>query len=270
MIHLSIITVCYNAKNDLYETICSLKRQEEHGLCIEHLIVDNDSTDGTEELVAAYRSDPCVNNNRVVYLREPDKGIYDAMNKGIKHARGEWVMLLNAGDTLYESSTLKELENRLSEDADILVGGYNRMNPYGSIILYPPTLDKIKERMIFCHQAIIFRGKTHIKYLYNLEYKIVADYDVILRMYLSNRKIVYINQCISNYDVNGVSANRMIDTHKEIFLVRKNNDVLQNPLRERVIFTYGLVKRHILSILPQRVRWKIVKVKNKLIKKTYY
>lgn len=270
MSDLSIITVCYNAAEELNKTIQSILSQTDLGdLRIEHLIIDNLSTDNTSKLVDNYKKTIEGKNISIYFVSEADKGIYDAMNKGLKLASCEWGVLLNAGDTFYSNMTLCELKAHFSLKADILVGYYNRLNPSGDIIVRPPSIEKLKDRMIFCHQALVFRIQAHRGCNYNLKYRIVADYDVVLRMYLSKKVFEYIDVCLVNYDVTGLSAARMIDTHKEMYLVRKKNDIIDDKFKAEILFRYGLFKRLMLKVMPQSIRWKMVGFRDKHFKKKY-
>lgn len=270
MIVLSIITVCYNAEHELKKTVDSIICQElSAGFQIEHVIIDNNSDDETQKIVEIYKEENRSNQIIVQYIRENDDGIYDAMNKGILIANGEWVMFLNAGDTFYDSITIKGLEPYLKKDAEILIGYYNRQDPSGNIFVRPPIISKLYDRMIFCHQAMIFNISTHRNFFYNTKYRIVADYDVALRMIKNNVTFLYIDVCIVNYDVNGISARKMIDTHKEMYKVRKDNGVINNYFKSKLYYYYGLYKRKILLWMPQSLRWKMVGIRNKFFERKY-
>ena len=273
MTKLSIITVCFNAAEELNKTIESVLNQVKvEDLAIEHLIIDNMSSDNTSEIVSYYKSrldNTAKNIINVKYICEPDRGIYDAMNKGINLANGEWMILLNAGDTFYNGYVLKKIIVNLNKKCDVIVGKYNRLDPSGNAIITPPPIEKIRDRMIFCHQAIVFRVSIHKCYRYNLNYKIVADYDAVLRMYLDNRKFYYVDECFVNYDATGLSANKMIETHKEMHRVRQDHEVIDEKLKDSAIFAYGLIKRVLLLKMPQGLRWKIVGFRNRHLEKKY-
>lgn len=270
MCGLSIITVCCNSYKELKKTFDSTLLQKDYfPMKIEYIVVDNNSSDGTSSLVNSYSRLFIDKGFEFTYIRESDNGIYDAMNKGIREAKLQWLMLLNAGDTFFDDTVLEKIKNHMEDDAEVLVGSYNRKNPSGDIIVAPPKIERLKSRMIFCHQAIVIRRNTHLDFLYNQKYKIVADYDALLRMYLSGVSFKYIDCCVVNYDVTGLSAKRMTDTHKEMYAVRRNNQVIDKKVKEELIFVYGLMKRTILAKIPPKVRWPIVGFWNRHFGKKY-
>ena len=113
---LSVITVTYNAEHTLERTLKSVREQTYPA--IEHIIVDGNSNDGTVALIHRYE------NERLKWISEPDKGLYDAMNKGIKMATGDYLCFLNAGDTFYDTDTVQKIFASIDEDhsPDILYG----------------------------------------------------------------------------------------------------------------------------------------------------
>lgn len=118
MIRLSIITATYNREKELKKNIQSVMNQRNKN--IEHIIVDNLSIDGTEQLVEGYRKKA---NYPVVYIRERDKGIYSALNKGITKARGEWIHILHSDGIYYSPTTLSEIFDKEYQEYDLIVCG---------------------------------------------------------------------------------------------------------------------------------------------------
>lgn len=118
---ISIITVCYNSCTNIEKTIKSVLSQNYDN--IEYIIIDGKSTDGTIEIIQKY------SNNIDTFISEPDNGIYDAMNKGIKHSTGEWLMFMNAGDTYISNDSLKGFISNLTEGIRILRGNIIRVYP---------------------------------------------------------------------------------------------------------------------------------------------
>ena len=148
---ITVITVCYNSKDSIENTIRSVIEQGYEEL--EYIIIDGGSTDGTVEIVRGY-------NDYITYFQsEPDNGIYDAMNKGLRHATGEVIAFLNSDDT-YEPYTLNMVADYFATDTiDVLAGEVNQI--CNGKILPPNESDKDIEElhfyMIYCHQGILDR-----------------------------------------------------------------------------------------------------------------
>ena len=149
---ISVVTVCFNAVETIESTIKSVIQQTYDN--IEYIIIDGASTDGTLDIINNY-------NDRIACcLSEPDKGIYDAMNKGIKMATGEWINFMNSGDMFYKNSVLSEVALKL-KDGDIIYGDTMLSFSVGSKLKKPYPLEEIVDRMVLairqllCEQIII-------------------------------------------------------------------------------------------------------------------
>lgn len=179
MIHpsVSIITVCYNAKDLIEPTINSVRKQNYDNF--EYIIIDGDSNDGTKEIIEQNRD--AVDQ----YLSEPDKGLYYAMNKGLDLAKGDYVWFINAGDRIPHHNTLQKIMDSSYLRQDIYYGRTKIINKEGEVIgkrrLKEPevlTKDSFLMGMLVCHQAAIV--KRSLARHYNTKYKITADYDWLL------------------------------------------------------------------------------------------
>lgn len=177
----SVITITYNAAQTLEETILSVVSQTYHR--IEYIVVDGASTDGTMQIVEQYR-------DRIAQVvSEPDKGLYDAMNKGIALATGDYLVFLNAGDSFHADSTLQKAVQsiRSKELPDIMYGDTALVDAKRHFVrmrrLSPP--DKLhwrsfKQGMLVCHQA--FFVKRTLALPYDLRYRFSSDFDWCIRM----------------------------------------------------------------------------------------
>lgn len=201
----SIITVCYNAADNIEKTIISVLSQSYKN--IEYIIVDGKSTDGTMDIVKIYEK----KISKIIC--EDDNGIYDAMNKAVKSARGDWIYFLNSGDLLHDNGIVQNvissyLKNR---NANII---------YGDIIVYDhdifehqksyrPTSFHIMSRGGINHQAIFAKKELFQQSEpFNLNYRVYADYNWLLKsIYVYNAKLHYIAQPIAIYQKNGYSQN---------------------------------------------------------------
>lgn len=178
----TIITVTWNAASTLPATLASTGAQTCRDF--EHLIMDGASTDGTQDLVEKYREE---NPDVCITLRsEPDKGLYDAMNKGIQLARGKYLVFLNAGDRFHSSETLAKVAAQGTE-AGVLYGETDLVDAAGNFVRHrrlqtPEQLSwrKFREGMLVCHQS--FYVQRELALPYNLSYKYSADFDWCIRM----------------------------------------------------------------------------------------
>jgi glycosyltransferase involved in cell wall biosynthesis len=176
----SIITVVYNASKVLEKTLLSVINQTYNN--IEYIIIDGGSADGTVDLIKQYRS------GLYYWISEPDKGIYDAMNKGLRVATGDYVWFLNAGDTLQHHNIVTELAIKAESAGmpDILYGETDLMDSEGHVFakrrLKAPrrlTWKSFSMGMLVCHQAFI--AKRSIAPEFDLQYRFSADFDWCIR-----------------------------------------------------------------------------------------
>ena len=176
----SIITVTFNAEKVLENTLLSVINQTYTH--IEYIIIDGGSLDGTVNLIRQYES--CLH----CWISEPDKGIYDAMNKGLREATGDYVWFLNAGDTLQHYNIIMELAMKVesAELSDILYGETDLMDSDGRVFaerrLKTPrnlTWTSFRMGMLVCHQAFIVKRSIAVNY--DLQYWFSADFDWCIR-----------------------------------------------------------------------------------------
>jgi glycosyltransferase involved in cell wall biosynthesis len=210
---LSVITVVYNNVRDIERTIQSVTKQTYKN--IEYIIIDGGSTDGTLDVVRR-------NLAHVAKLvSEPDKGIYDAMNKGLSMATGDYVLFMNSGDEIYGPDTVERIFNA-EPGADIYYGEtemYNqKWQSLGKRRHKAPeklTLSSFKYGMCVSHQAIYI--KRAIAEPYDLQYKLSADIDWILNALQKAEKVVNTRMYVAKYLVGGMSKKRHRQSLKERF-----------------------------------------------------
>lgn len=238
-IKISIITVCYNAENDIETTIKSVIQQEYND--IEYVIIDGGSTDNTIDLIKKY------SNHIDYWCSEPDKGIYDAMNKGVKKCTGDYLIFMNAGDYFFSKSTLALCYNYIKEhpNYDCYYGNtvleFNK-EKYLSI---PQNLKLLENQMIFCHQSCLTRRELQEKHPFNLNYKIIADYFFFKELYTQGHTFAYINLPIAFYEAeNGVSSKMQKKVMLEYARIRHNN---------LLCYTINAIYIHIKSIIKKFV-----------------
>lgn len=202
MIRISIVTVCYNSLKSIEKTIQSVLNQTYP--CFEYVIIDGSSTDGTIDVIKKYQKDF---NGRLKFYSERDKGIYDAMNKGIEKCTGDMIGILNSDD-YYESDTL-EIVRKEADDYSyqILYGMIRQVNHGEEMGIVFKNHHNLPVAMIN-HPSCFVSKKIYDDYgLYNIHYKIAADYDYMLMCYKKNViKFKPIYKVLTNFDVNGISS----------------------------------------------------------------
>ena len=216
----SIITVTYNAGKVLEDTIQSVIFQTYRN--IEYILVDGGSKDNTLQIVSKYR------NHISKVVSEPDQGLYDAMNKGIRLATGDYLCFLNAGDELHENETLQKMVHSLhtQERPDVIYGETAIVDNQGHFLHMrrlsaPEQLNwkSFKQGMLVCHQAFFARRELAIHYLYDLQYRFSADFDWCIRImkqakYLHNTRLTLID-----YQKEGMTTQNHKASLKERFRI---------------------------------------------------
>ncbi len=196
---ISVITVCLNSEKTIEQTIQSVTDQND--IDYEYIIIDGKSTDSTLEIIKIYK------DKISIIKSEPDNGIYDAMNKGITLATGDIIGIINSDDW-YEPNTFNKIRESFKESgADVVYGKLNLISENGqSKVLLPGTIDKIRYEMGIPHPTVFVRRSIYKKYgMFNLEYKIAADYDLMLRLYVKGVKFYFCNDIVANFRLGGIS-----------------------------------------------------------------
>lgn len=216
---LSVITVTFNAEQTLERTLRSVYLQSYQ--YIEHIIIDGKSTDNTVDLIQKHESDI------IKWISEPDKGLYDAMNKGIKMATGEYLCFLNAGDTFFTENTV-ELIMESVNSTDIIYGETAIVDDNGKFLhmrrLRTPaklTWKSFKQGMLVCHQAFII--KRAIAEPYDLSYNFSSDFDWSIRMLKKANSIFNSHLILVNYLNEGMTTtNRYVSLKERCKIMNKH------------------------------------------------
>lgn len=229
---ISIITIVYNNVRDIGYTLSSVARQTYP--YIEYIVVDGASTDGTLEVVQKYAS-------RVnVLISEKDEGIYDAMNKGLARATGEYVLFLNSGDELYEDATVQKVVKK-GRGADIIYGETKLIDEHRRVIgdrrhKAPKRFDwrSFRYGMNICHQAIYVRRA--IAPAYDTRYQLSADIDWVINAAKKAKSAVHIGEYVAKYLVGGMSQQRHRQSLIERYQIfKKHYGTLPNLFNHFVI-----------------------------------
>lgn len=197
----SIITPCLNSVGTIRDAIESVLRQSYQN--IEYIIVDGGSVDGTVEIIQEYVP---LFHGRMRYVSEPDKGIYNAMNKGIRMSHGSLIGIINSDD-FYEKDAVSKVVSAMSDDAYQIIYGYCRIldRQDKTVRINRVSHENLFEKT-FQHPTCFVTRKTYCRYgMFNENYKIVADCDLIYRLYRKNVTFIQVKEITGNYRLGGYS-----------------------------------------------------------------
>ncbi|RZK81235.1 MAG: glycosyltransferase [Pedobacter sp.] len=233
---LSVITIVYNNVKDIERTMLSVLNQTYPN--IEYIVIDGNSTDGTKDTIYQHKE------KLAQFISEPDKGIYDAMNKGLALATGDYVLFMNSGDEIYSTETVTEVfETEAS--ADIY---------YGETEMYNEKWESLGQRrhcapenfnwrsfrygMSVSHQAIYI--KRSITEPFNLKYQYSSDIDWVIKAAKKASSIVNTHMYVAKYLVGGMSKKKHLASLKERFSIFSKYYGLIPNLINHVVISFSL------------------------------
>lgn len=231
----SIITVCYNSEKFIRNAVDSVLCQSYQD--IEYIIIDGGSTDNTVEIVRSYGS------KISKFISEPDKGIYDAMNKGLKMATGDIIAILNSDDFYAGSEVIKNITGAFADETTLIAYGdlqvVDRDNTDKIIRLYKAdkfTLKSLKYGIMPGHATIFLRKKIFEQYgYYKTDYRIAADFDFVVRvLYKHKIPAVYVPQIVLKARVGGISTDGIMTKFaisKEVLRACRENGLRSNLIK---------------------------------------
>ncbi len=257
---LSIVTVSYNCVNEIENTILSVINQDYPNL--EYIIVDGGSTDGTLDIIKKYQ-------HRIsYYVSEPDNGLYDAMNKGIKIATGEWVTMRNCGDYFAEKNSLSKLfSERVPNDVDFVCAAAYRVTDLGYYISTSEDMKENNFEMSIIHPATFVRTTWHKLHLFDTRYRVSADFNFLYNSAKAGRKFIFRNIPVVIFPTGGYSSIRWDIGKREGQKVLGNYDsTFQKINVEFMIFKIRIcfMFRKILKKIPA-----IKKKRDEILKRQY-
>ena len=254
---LSIITINYNNSIGLERTIQSVISQTFK--YFEFLVIDGASNDGSLEIIQKNKT--AIHHS----ISEPDTGIYNAMNKGIKKANGDFVIFMNSGDTFCNENVLKNCSSEINTDFDLFYGDAYFITKNETVkVEYP---DKLSFHFFtinsLCHQAcFIKRSLFYDIFFYNENFKIISDWEFMIYI-ICNRNIKYkhLNQFITNYNYEGISSKT-----ETIELIKNETKKVMETYFPAFIDDYKNIAeieskriKNILKIKKHPFAWKLLK-----------
>lgn len=259
---LSIITINYNNKAGLEKTIQSVIYQTSHDF--EWVIIDGGSTDGSKELILNLNENE--NVNLAYWCSEPDKGIYNAMNKGIAHANGEYLLFLNSGDCLHDVGVLKEFLD-ITKDEDIIAGDIALDDKLNQILCSPDDSELDFDYLRFStvrHPAAFIKHSLFNAYGgYDESFRIVSDWKFFLDVLIKyNCSYTHWHRVISDFNTEGISQRSEMNELEQKerqkvfdeFLPRFYRSIRKRDQRIKELDT------PLLPIIKKKLYWKFKKL----------
>ncbi len=239
---ITIITVCYNSEKTIEDTLKSVLKQSYSNY--EYIIVDGQSTDNTLKIIEKYRH---LFGTKLKLISESDKGLYDAMNKGIKLATGDIVGIINSDDVLISKDVFKKIIDHYTAKTDILYADLI----YVDSSLTNPIRDYISgenKNKYWCpaHPTMYIRKKVLLDCgLYNLKYPVAADFDLMVRLNIHNYHFTYLKDYLVLMRLGGASngLKGYTECFKEVYQILRNNNV-PLPLTKTIIRTLKVLRQH--------------------------
>jgi len=239
----SIITVVYNGEAYLEQTIDSVLNQSYKN--IEYIIVDGGSTDGTLDILKKY------GDKITKWISEPDKGLYDAMNKGIGMTNGELIGMINSDDW-YELDAVEQMVNAYNNNPTKTIFHADRydVEEDGSrkVRKFHPSAFKLKYYgMTYNHPSMFITPGEYAKHLYNTKLRSMSDFQFVLEAYLRDKEtLFYLDNAIVNYRLDGISSRLSLwNSLKEGFSVRKISgmNIFENIFSFFVKITVNMINK---------------------------
>ena len=263
---ISVIMVTFNAVTYIEDTIKSVIHQTYSN--IEYIIVDGGSTDGTINLINKYKS----RIKNLVFTSEPDNGIFDAMNKGIKLAKGKWINFMNAGDSFVSNNAISSVFLQNISNSDILFGdtimSYNNIHKPFKTLLKAKSVNVVwRGHMPFCHQSMFSKLSLHKIHPFDISSIINADFEFICWALFNNYTFLYLQMKIAVYEVGGKSSDDYVFAFQDRMLAIKK---YKKGIFPHIIFLFQhvnyYIKKNIKRVLPNSIVKIIIIIKTKLRK----
>ena len=239
---ITIITVAYNSEYTIEQTITSILNQTYKN--IEYIIIDGGSSDKTINIIRKYE-------DKITYwISEKDNGIYNAMNKGLLVATGDYIQFLNADDALCNNHIIEDVVNTLKKYRypDVFSGNIILVDEQFALEKLLKTLksvEEIKNGGVIPHPGTFIKRDILKKFKFNENYKIVSDFELILRLALANKTFIFSNIAIAFFSTGGISSNNeklRRDEHYKVLEKYIGKEKAENFLKQEYCFINKLKK----------------------------
>lgn len=260
-VKITIITAAYNAARTIEQTISSVVHQDYPN--IEYIIIDGGSTDGTVSVIKRYAS-----IYDIKWVSEVDHGLYDALNKGVRMATGDYVEIIGADDALVSKDVISRVVSEMHVDIDIFAGqawfvdeASKKQGVHSNITMRDSST---YQGGMSPHAAMFVRREILLQYPFDTSYRIAGDYKFFLQCYYDdNVRIQYSNEMIAFFALSGLSSNATgiwkeeVRLYRELGLPFRSYDSAYSSWIVRII-KYALFSVHLL--VPARMLWQIINI----------
>jgi len=241
----SIITIVLNGKDQIEKTIDSVLQQSYQA--VEYIIIDGGSSDGTLDVIRAH-------NDKIAYWKsEPDNGISDAFNKGIKAAHGHIIGIINAGDW-YEADAVQQVVDyfQANDESDIVCAALQYWNGLQKDYLCYPQPELLEKDMTVSHPGCFVRASLYKDFgLFSLQYKLAMDYELLLRFKTNSARFLTSDKVLANMALGGISdinwKAALLETHKA------RNALLKKSFYRNKSYYYFLVGKRSTRLFMQKI-----------------
>ncbi|MDP1620944.1 MAG: glycosyltransferase family 2 protein [Bacteroidales bacterium] len=252
---ISIITVVLNDRAGFEKTARSIVGQDY--LDLDWIVIDGGSTDGTTDAIKSV-------SDRISYLvSERDNGLYHAMNKGLEHAKGEWVNFMNSGDIFADDTTVSRVMTADLSGIDLVYGDTLAAYHHGPVLKKAGSADELDKGMVLCHQSVFVRTAVAKRAGFDLNYRIGADYDQLLKLRMQGCFFRQVSFPIAIINAQGTSNRKMARSAREHFTIVQKYRRLTIP--EKLYHAGFIAWCSLVSLgymlLPEKVMHSIARVK---------
>lgn len=267
----SIITVVFNGASHILDTMQSVINQRD--IQLEYILIDGASTDGTREIILDYLKSQNITlekqtkdsiyieatheQSRICFkfLSQQDKGIYDAMNKGIGYASKEWINFMNCGDKFVHSQVLQDISQQDIQSYDVLYGDTKIFFAEKKIYLHRKAHQNLhslwKLFSGFNHQAFFFKTTLHQQYPYSTDFKLASDYNLIYSLFANHFQFKYLKMPVSIFCTGGSSDRYGFLTLYESLQIALSFNPFPQSLKVYAYYIFGVLKKSIKLYAPE-------------------
>lgn len=262
---ITIVTVCFNAEKTIRKTIKSILEQTYEPL--EYIIIDGKSTDRTLQIINEFIPSFTERGVKFHSISEPDKGIFDAMNKGIRLATGRWINFMNAGDVFCDQDAISRLfASDIKPETKLVYGDTLRQKPYGIVPSKGNAPETTPQLMPACHQSIFADTEEMKAHPFDPSFRLAADYHFVYNLYMRGEVLQYIPVNVSLFDATeGATATNKLDVKRECARIRGIEHTIKWKLyffNKMLSYAFksladNLIPKHWLAVIKKKNRQRL-------------